>query len=87
MTIRYIEARRRWERQQKERFGCNYVGGVCMVHVGNKKPKESEKEPDRAATALRLSKINFPHLLSTHDKLDSDHDWRTPGERARNQRP
>jgi len=28
----YVQARERWERQQNEMHGCNYVNGRCDVH-------------------------------------------------------
>lgn len=33
----YTKARERFEQQQKELFGCNYMDGHCTVHISTKK--------------------------------------------------
>lgn len=89
MTNIYIEARLRWEQQQKERFGCNYENGVCPVHgdanADRKKVPEPPVPPPSSAVELPLictcRSFDHPHPVSAHGELDSEHDWRTPAER------
>ena len=54
MTNIYIEARLRWEQQQKEHFGCNYVDGVCTVH-GGADAKSKAEPPQPAAQGQQLT--------------------------------
>jgi hypothetical protein len=62
LTKGSLSARKQWEEQQAQRYGCRYIDGVCQVHGG----EQTASEPKPQCTCRSFARS---HDLDEHDTL------------------